>query len=61
MPIGVEQNKATAAAFYDLMFNQCRRAKAIQQYAGAVYTRYGGQPSPESEREVWSRRPDLNW
>ncbi|MFJ9005864.1 hypothetical protein [Streptomyces canus] len=29
-----EKNKATAQAFYDVMFNQCRPAEAIDQYAG---------------------------
>jgi predicted SnoaL-like aldol condensation-catalyzing enzyme len=36
----LERNKSTAIAFYDLMFNQCRPADAIEQYAGAVYTQH---------------------
>ena len=29
-----ERNKQTALDFYDLMFNQCRTADAIEKYAG---------------------------
>ena len=29
-----EPNKQTALDFYDLMFNQCRPADAIEKYAG---------------------------
>ncbi|MFF8837435.1 hypothetical protein [Streptomyces sp. NPDC015130] len=32
-----EKNKATARAFYDLMFNQCRPAEPIARYAGDTY------------------------
>jgi predicted SnoaL-like aldol condensation-catalyzing enzyme len=35
-----EQNKKNALAFYDLMFNQCRPAKAIEKYVGAEYTQH---------------------
>ena len=35
-----EQNKQNVMAFYDLMFNQCRPAEAIEQYAGDVYTQH---------------------
>ena len=35
-----EKNKATAQAFYDLMFNQCRPAEAIDQYAGDTYIQH---------------------
>lgn len=35
-----DQNKAHAMAFYDLMFNQCRPAEAIERYAGAVYIQH---------------------
>jgi predicted SnoaL-like aldol condensation-catalyzing enzyme len=36
----VEKNKATAQAFYDLMFNECRPAEAIERYAGDVYIQH---------------------
>lgn len=34
------QNKQTAIAFYDLMFNQDRPAEAIERYAGAAYVQH---------------------
>jgi len=36
----LERNKKTVTAFYDLMFNQCRPAEAIEKYAGNVYTQH---------------------
>jgi predicted SnoaL-like aldol condensation-catalyzing enzyme len=36
----LEQNKATITAFYDLMFNQCQPAEAIERYAGDVYIQH---------------------
>lgn len=36
----LERNKTAVTAFYDLMFNQCRPAEAIEKYAGDVYTQH---------------------
>jgi len=36
----LEQNKRTAIAFYDLMFNQCKPEEAIQKYSGATYIQH---------------------
>lgn len=36
----LEQNKKTVMAFYDLMFNQCQPAEAIERYAGDVYIQH---------------------
>ena len=36
----VDNNKAAVTAFYDLMFNQCRPAEAIDLYAGDTYTQH---------------------
>ncbi len=33
----LNQNKQNVMAFYDLMFNQCRPADAIERYAGNAY------------------------
>ena len=35
-----EKNKRTVKAFYDLMFNQCKPAEAIERYAGKTYTQH---------------------
>jgi predicted SnoaL-like aldol condensation-catalyzing enzyme len=34
------QNKQTVISFYDLMFNQCKPADAIERYAGDVYIQH---------------------
>jgi predicted SnoaL-like aldol condensation-catalyzing enzyme len=39
----LERNKASAQAFYELMFNQCKPAEAIERYAGASYTQHNPQ------------------
>jgi predicted SnoaL-like aldol condensation-catalyzing enzyme len=36
----LQRNKANVRAFYDLMFNQCRPAEAIERYAGATYVQH---------------------
>ena len=36
----LEKNKRTAMEFYDLMFNQCKPADAIDRYVGAVYIQH---------------------
>jgi predicted SnoaL-like aldol condensation-catalyzing enzyme len=35
-----EENKKTAIAFYDLMFNQCRPREAMEKYSGAYYRQH---------------------
>ncbi len=36
----LEQNKKNAQAFYDLMFNQCKPAEAIERYVGDTYIQH---------------------
>lgn len=36
----LEQNKNNVMAFYDLMFNQCQPAAAVEQYVGDVYIQH---------------------
>jgi predicted SnoaL-like aldol condensation-catalyzing enzyme len=36
----LQRNKDTVTAFYDLMFNQCRPAEAIERYAGDTYIQH---------------------
>ena len=40
MSTRIERNKETAQAFYDLMFNQCRPAEAIERYVGDTYVQH---------------------
>ncbi len=39
----LERNKRHAMAFYDLMFNQCRPAEAVDRYVGESYTQHNPQ------------------
>lgn len=36
----LERNKKTVMAFYDLVFNQCKPAEAIEKYVGDVYIQH---------------------
>jgi predicted SnoaL-like aldol condensation-catalyzing enzyme len=36
----LERNKETVTKFYDLMFNQCKPAEAMELYAGDVYIQH---------------------
>src|SRR4051812_13941332 len=36
----LEQNKKYAMEFYDLMFNKCKPAEAIEKYAGDEYIQH---------------------
>jgi predicted SnoaL-like aldol condensation-catalyzing enzyme len=41
MPVpDLETNKSNVKAFYDLMFNQCRPAEAMERYAGETYIQH---------------------
>jgi predicted SnoaL-like aldol condensation-catalyzing enzyme len=45
----LEQNKQTVMAFYDLMFNACRPAEALERYAGAVYTQHNRMAADDKQ------------
>ena len=36
----LERNKQTVTAFYDLMFNQCQPAEAVEKYVGDAYIQH---------------------
>lgn len=36
----LEENKRTVTSFYNLMFNQCRPAEAIEKFTGATYIQH---------------------
>jgi predicted SnoaL-like aldol condensation-catalyzing enzyme len=44
-------NKATAMAFYDLMFDQCRPREAIERYVGDTYIQHN--PDVEDGKEAF--------
>ncbi|MCW2616603.1 MAG: uncharacterized protein JWN08_3597 [Frankiales bacterium] len=39
----LDRNRANVLAFYDLMFNQCRPAEAVERYVGATYVQHNPQ------------------
>jgi predicted SnoaL-like aldol condensation-catalyzing enzyme len=40
MSAQTDRNKQAALAFYDLMFNQCRPAEAVERYVGDRYVQH---------------------
>lgn len=40
MSADLERNKQNVMAFYDLMFNQCKPAEAMERYTGASYKQH---------------------
>ena len=38
--MNLQRNKDNVQAFYDLMFNRCRPAEALELYAGDTYTQH---------------------
>ena len=52
MSRNIDDNKATALAFYDLMFNQCRPREAIEKYAGQRYIQHNPEVADGKEAFV---------
>jgi predicted SnoaL-like aldol condensation-catalyzing enzyme len=57
----LELNKSNVLAFYDLMFNQCQPAAAVEQYGGDVYIQHNpgvtdGRKPSLSTFAGWSKR-----
>ena len=53
----LERNKKTVEAFFDLMFNQCKPAEAIERYAGEVYIQHNPGVSDGCKRRLKSVAP----
>lgn len=51
--MNAEQNKATAQAFYDLMFNQSRPREAVERFVGDRYVQHN--PMVEDGKEGFIR------
>ena len=47
----LEQNKANAKAFYDLMFNECKPREAIEAFVGSEYIQHN--PEVADGREAF--------
>lgn len=47
-----EQNKKTAQAFYDLMFNQCQPRQAVEKYVGDAYIQHNPEVGDGKEAFV---------
>lgn len=45
----LEQNKKNVMGFYDLMFNQCKPAEAIEKYVGAEYIQHNPEVADGKE------------
>ncbi|KUM82579.1 hypothetical protein AQI94_40695 [Streptomyces pseudovenezuelae] len=45
---GEAETVGDGSAFYDLMFNRCRPAEAIHQYAGDTCIQHHPRPRPDS-------------
>jgi predicted SnoaL-like aldol condensation-catalyzing enzyme len=45
----LDQNKQTARAFYDLMFNQCRPRDAVDRFVGNVYIQHNPEVADGKE------------
>jgi predicted SnoaL-like aldol condensation-catalyzing enzyme len=58
--MNITANKENAVAFYDLMFNRCEPAKAIEKFVGDVYIQHNphvgdGKQAFVEYLNVWQR------
>ena len=56
----LERNKKNVMAFYDLMFNQCKPAEAVENYTGNRYMQHNpavadGKDALSNTSSAWPR------
>ena len=57
----LERHKQDAMAFYDMMFNQCKPAEAIERYVGDRYTQHNPHMADGKQAFMLGSTGFLGW
>lgn len=55
----LQRNKQNAMAFYELMFNQCNPAEAVEKYVGDVYVQHN--PTVADGKQAFTLTTSKGW